>query len=128
MEHDTVALGMIKHDGPLMQFGYIEMYVVVFRASPALDVPKVWIHVLAIPTDIHGEKVDAVDIARECGLIKSGTVMVSTTMLGAWAKATGLVSLDALIKATEHQFGKGALSEANIKSIKMAYEQFEYVN
>ena len=73
-------------------------------------------------------KVDAVDIARECGLIKSGTVMVSSTMLGAWAKATGLISLDALIKATEHQFGKGALSDANIKSIKMAYEQFEYVN
>ena len=73
-------------------------------------------------------KIDAVEIARECGLIKSGTVMVSTTMLGAWAKATGLVSLEALIDATEHQFGKGELAEANIRSIKMAYERFEYIN
>ncbi len=73
-------------------------------------------------------KVDAVSIARECGLIRSGTVMVSTIMLGAWVKATGVVTLDALIKATENQFGKGALCQANIRSIKMAYEQFEYVN
>lgn len=73
-------------------------------------------------------KIDAIDIARECGLIKSGTFMVSTTMLGAWAKATGLISLEALIDATYHQFGKGEVAEANIRSIKMAYERFEFVN
>ena len=73
-------------------------------------------------------KVDAVDIARECGLIKSGTFMVSTTMLGAWAKATGIISLESLIAATKHQFGEGELAEANIRSIRMAYERFEFVN
>ncbi len=73
-------------------------------------------------------KVDAVEIATECGLIKSGTVMVSTTMLGAWIKASGdLVSIDSLIKAVEHQFGKGALTEANIRSIKLAYDKFEFI-
>ncbi|MFX0211386.1 MAG: 2-oxoacid:acceptor oxidoreductase family protein [Candidatus Hodarchaeota archaeon] len=73
-------------------------------------------------------KVDAVDIARECGLIKSGTMMVSATMLGAWVKATGLVSLEELISAIKHQFGEGELAEANIRSIKMAYERFEFIN
>lgn len=73
-------------------------------------------------------KVDAVDIARECGLIKSGTMMVSTTMLGAWAKATGLVDLDALTNAIKHQFGEGKIAEANIRSIKMAYERFGFIN
>ncbi|UCG00396.1 MAG: 2-oxoacid:acceptor oxidoreductase family protein [Candidatus Heimdallarchaeota archaeon] len=73
-------------------------------------------------------KVDAVDIALECGLVKSGTVMVSTTMLGAWAKATGLVDLEALINAVKHQFGEGELAEANIRSIKMAYERFTFIN
>ncbi len=73
-------------------------------------------------------KVDAVDIARECGLIKSGTMMVSATMLGAWIKATGLISLEELIAAIKHQFGEGELAEANIRSIRMAYERFEFVN
>ena len=73
--------------------------------------------------------VDAVDIATECGLIRSGTVMVSTTMLGAWIKATGdLVSIESLIKAVEYQFGKGALAEANIQSIRLAYANFEYIS
>ncbi|MHA2173308.1 MAG: 2-oxoacid:acceptor oxidoreductase family protein [Candidatus Hodarchaeales archaeon] len=72
--------------------------------------------------------VDGVSIAQECGLIKSGTVMVSTTMLGAWAKATGLVSLESLKKAVKHKFGEGALTDANIRSVEMAYESFQYVS
>ena len=71
--------------------------------------------------------VDAVSIARECGLIKSGTEMVSTIMLGAWVKATDLVTLDSLRNAIKHQFGKGALTEANLRSVEMAYEQYENV-
>jgi len=74
-------------------------------------------------------KVDGATIARECGLIKSGTLMLSTTMLGAWIKASdNLVSLEALKKATELQFGVGSLTDSNIRSIEMAYEQFEFVN
>ncbi|MFW9780086.1 MAG: 2-oxoacid:acceptor oxidoreductase family protein [Candidatus Heimdallarchaeota archaeon] len=72
--------------------------------------------------------VDAVTIARECGLIRSGTVLVSTTMLGAWAKATGIVSLESLIKAVKYQFGEGKLTDANIKSIRDAYEKFRFYN
>ncbi len=86
-----------------------------------------------IPTFLKDEKklkigiVDAISIARECGLVRSGTEMVSTIMLGAWAKATGLVSLDSLKKAVKYQFGEGSLTDANIKSIELAYSQFEYV-
>jgi pyruvate ferredoxin oxidoreductase gamma subunit len=84
--------------------------------------------VLKIQKNIKIGKVDAVDIARECGLIKSGTFMVSTTMLGAWAKATGLISLDSLIEAVKHQFGEGELAEANIRSLKIAFENFTFIN
>jgi pyruvate ferredoxin oxidoreductase gamma subunit len=72
-------------------------------------------------------KVDAVKIARECGLIKSGTEMVSTTMLGAWVKATNIVSLESLKKAVKYQFGEGELTNANIRSIELAYSQFEFI-
>lgn len=73
-------------------------------------------------------KVDADNIARECGLIKSGTLMVSTIMLGAWAKATGLVTLEALTDAIKHQFGEGELAKTNIRSIRMAYESINFMN
>jgi pyruvate ferredoxin oxidoreductase gamma subunit len=72
-------------------------------------------------------KVDAVKIARECGLIKSGTEMVSTTMLGAWVKASNMVSLDSLKEAVKHQFGEGTLTDANIRSVELAYSQFEFI-
>jgi pyruvate ferredoxin oxidoreductase gamma subunit len=72
--------------------------------------------------------VDAVSIAQDCGLIKSGTVMVSTTMLGAWAKATGLVSLKSLKEAVKHKFGEGSLTDANIRSVEMAYSSFQFVS
>jgi pyruvate ferredoxin oxidoreductase gamma subunit len=71
--------------------------------------------------------VDAISIARECGLIKSGTEMVSTIMLGAWVKATDLVTLESLKQAILHQFGEGALTDANIRSVEMAYAQFKIV-
>jgi pyruvate ferredoxin oxidoreductase gamma subunit len=73
-------------------------------------------------------KVNAAKIAQECGLIRSGTELVSTIMLGAWIKATGLISMEALTGAIRERFGEGKLTEANLKSIKMAYEQLESVN
>ncbi|MHA1215334.1 MAG: 2-oxoacid:acceptor oxidoreductase family protein [Candidatus Hodarchaeales archaeon] len=72
--------------------------------------------------------VDAVKIAQECGLVKSGTVLVSTTMLGAWTKATSIITLEALKQAIKHQFGEGGLTDANIKSIQLAYESFHFIN
>jgi Pyruvate/2-oxoacid:ferredoxin oxidoreductase gamma subunit len=41
--------------------------------------------------------VDAIKIEEETGLIKSGTLLVSSTMLGAWAKATGIIRLKSIL-------------------------------
>lgn len=71
--------------------------------------------------------VDAVKIAEETGLIKSGTVLVSSTMLGAWAKATELIKLESILKAVEKTFGPGDITERNKQSVQMAYEQFRWV-
>ncbi|MFX0195715.1 MAG: 2-oxoacid:acceptor oxidoreductase family protein [Candidatus Hodarchaeota archaeon] len=71
--------------------------------------------------------VDAIEIAKETGLVKSGTVLVSTIMLGAWAKATGMIKLESILKAVEKTFGVGDLAERNKKSVQMAYEQFQWV-
>ena len=73
--------------------------------------------------------VDADNIAKAAGLVKSGTVLVSTVMLGAWAKATGMVNLDSILKAVDKTFGEGSdVAEQNKKAIQMAYEQFMWVN
>ena len=71
--------------------------------------------------------VDATRIAQECGLVKSGTPLVNVAMLGAWAKsAKGLISLDALCKSVEKTYGKGDLAERNIKSVRQAYDEFQF--
>ncbi|MEM2889831.1 MAG: 2-oxoacid:acceptor oxidoreductase family protein, partial [Candidatus Hadarchaeum sp.] len=49
-----------------------------------------------------------------------GVPITNTTMLGALAKATGVVSLDSIKKVIEKRFGK--LAEKNISAAKQAYE------
>ncbi|MFX0113303.1 MAG: 2-oxoacid:acceptor oxidoreductase family protein [Candidatus Hodarchaeota archaeon] len=77
--------------------------------------------------DIKVGLVDAIKIAKECNLIRSGTPLISTTMLGAWAKAGGMVKLDSIKKSVVHTFGEGNITDQNIKSIEMAYEEFKFV-
>jgi len=86
-----------------------------------------------IPPSLRGMKfkigiVDAISISQECGLIKSGTALVSTIMLGAWIKATSLLKLETLEKAITLKFGSTDIAKRNIKAIKMAYDQFKFVN
>lgn len=71
--------------------------------------------------------VDAVKIAEETGLVKSGTVLVNTTMLGAWARATELIRLESILQAVEKTFGPGDVTERNKRSVQTAYEQFSWV-
>lgn len=71
--------------------------------------------------------IDADRIAEETGLVKSGTVLVSTIMLGAWSKATGIIKLESILKAVEKTFGVGDIAERNKRSIQMAYKQFRWV-
>jgi len=60
--------------------------------------------------------VDATNIA----LKHLGRPIVNTAMLGAFARITGLVPLDALKRAIQHRF-KGDLAEKNIKAIEECY-------
>ena len=72
--------------------------------------------------------VDAYRIAEEEHLIKSGTPLVSTIMLGAWCKATDekIVSLKNILTAIEKYFS-GTVQTNNINGIKKAFNEFKYL-
>lgn len=65
--------------------------------------------------------VDATTIAREVGLDVAGSVIVNTAMLGALARATGLVSLDNIEKAISHKFS-ATLANTNFEAARRTYE------
>ena len=58
--------------------------------------------------------------AREAGLIVSGTVLFNTTILGGFAKATGLISMEHIEKALRDHF-KGDAGEKNVQGARAAY-------
>ncbi len=64
---------------------------------------------------------DATEWATRAGLIISGTVLFNTAILGGFAKATGLVSLESIEKALRNHF-KGEAAEKNVLGARMAYE------
>ena len=72
--------------------------------------------------------VDANAISEKFGLVKSGTNLVSTIMLGAWIKATGLLSIESLTKAIEEKFGDSEIGIKNKEAIIEAYNTLTYVN
>ena len=57
---------------------------------------------------------DANSIAREIGLVVAGTVMINTLLLGAFSRATGLVTMESLEKAISDNF--------SVKAAKINYE------
>lgn len=65
---------------------------------------------------------DANKAAEEAGLIVSGQAMVNTAMLGAVARATGIVSLDELEKAFEDAFSPKA-AKINLEAARLTYEK-----
>lgn len=78
-------------------------------------------------SDIKVGLVDGIKIAKECNLIRSGTPLISTTMLGAWARAAkNMIDLDSIKKSIEKTFGEGEVTRQNIKSVEMAYDEFEF--
>ena len=70
--------------------------------------------------NLKGAKVALVD-ATTIAMETLGVPITNTTMLGALAKATGVVSLESIKKVIEKRFGK--LAEKNINAAKRAYEQ-----
>ncbi len=59
--------------------------------------------------------------AKEAGLIVSGAVLFNTTILGGFAKATGLISMESIEKALRHHF-HGAAAEKNVQGARLAHE------
>ncbi|MEZ0393446.1 MAG: 2-oxoacid:acceptor oxidoreductase family protein [Desulfurococcaceae archaeon] len=65
--------------------------------------------------------VDASGIALKEGLVIAGWPVVNTAMLGALARATGIVSVSSLVKAVRENYG-GRLGELNVRALLSAYE------
>jgi 2-oxoacid:acceptor oxidoreductase gamma subunit (pyruvate/2-ketoisovalerate family) len=59
--------------------------------------------------------------AKEAGLTVAGQVLFNTTILGGFAKATHLVSMESMEKALAEHF-KGEAREKNIKGARLAYQ------
>lgn len=70
--------------------------------------------------------VDATRIAVENGLIVAGWPVVNTSMLGAFSKATGIVSLKSIMDAIKTYF-PGKIGMVNALAAKMAYEETRLV-
>ncbi|MHC1727213.1 MAG: 2-oxoacid:acceptor oxidoreductase family protein [Syntrophobacteraceae bacterium] len=64
---------------------------------------------------------DATHYAMKAGLIISGAVLFNTTILGAFARATGLISLESIEKALRSHF-KGEAGEKNVLGARLAFE------
>jgi 2-oxoacid:acceptor oxidoreductase gamma subunit (pyruvate/2-ketoisovalerate family) len=74
-----------------------------------------------VPEELKAWKVATVD-ATAIALEFLGSPITNTAMLGAFAKATKLVSLNSVVKVIEGYFG-GKLAEKNVAAVKAAYEQ-----
>lgn len=65
-------------------------------------------------------KVDATKIAVKLGLVVSGSAVVNTVMLGAFARASKLVNIDSLRKAIGERW-PGQLGERNSEAAMLGY-------
>ena len=79
--------------------------------------------------DISGYKiatVDATGIALELGLLVAGLPVVNTAMAGAFAKATGEITIESVVEAIKEEW-KGAAGEKNAKAAILAYERLSLI-
>ena len=61
-------------------------------------------------------------IARRIGLVEKGNVMINTSMIGAFSKASGLVSLENIERAIRTRFPAEAAS-LNIEGARLAFDK-----
>jgi pyruvate ferredoxin oxidoreductase gamma subunit len=59
--------------------------------------------------------------AKEAGLIVSGAVLFNTTILGGFARATGLVGMESIEKALRNHF-HGPAADKNVQGARLAFE------
>lgn len=74
---------------------------------------------LSVPINI--ATTNASGWAREAGLVVSGSVLFNTTILGGFARATGLIGQDNIEKALRNHF-QGDAAEKNVLGSRLAYE------
>ncbi|WP_243680619.1 2-oxoacid:acceptor oxidoreductase family protein [Vulcanisaeta souniana] len=66
--------------------------------------------------------VDATSISEKLGLIIAGWHIVSTPLLGAVARVTGVVSLESIINSLPEFVGRENLVKLNAEAVKLGYE------
>jgi 2-oxoacid:acceptor oxidoreductase gamma subunit (pyruvate/2-ketoisovalerate family) len=66
--------------------------------------------------------VDATGVALELSLLVAGLPVVNTSILGGFAKATGEVKLESVVKAIKETWS-GAAGEKNARAAELAYER-----
>jgi 2-oxoacid:acceptor oxidoreductase gamma subunit (pyruvate/2-ketoisovalerate family) len=64
---------------------------------------------------------DANSIAREIGLVVAGAVLINTSLLGAFSKASSLIQMKSLEKAIGENFSEQA-AKINIQGARLTYE------
>jgi len=65
--------------------------------------------------------VDATSICRELGLVLAGLTLVNIAILGAFARATGLVDVESIARVLKERFSGKAL-DANLTAVRRTYE------
>jgi 2-oxoacid:acceptor oxidoreductase gamma subunit (pyruvate/2-ketoisovalerate family) len=66
--------------------------------------------------------VDAAGIALRYHLVREGAPIVNTPLLGAFSRASGLVSLEFIEKGLKHKLS-GGVAETNILALRTAFEE-----
>lgn len=76
---------------------------------------------LGVSDDVRVVAADVTGAAEAAGVIVGGNAIVSAAILGSVAKATGLVTMEAVEKAVRGMF-RGAAGDKNAEAARLAYE------
>lgn len=76
---------------------------------------------IQLKTPVNVATTNASGWAKESGLIVSGSVIFNTTILGGFARATGLIGMESIEKALSNHFS-GEAADKNIRGARLAYE------
>ena len=75
---------------------------------------------LGVQGDAHIVTADVTGAAQAANLIVGGLPMVSTAILGAFAAATGLITMESVEAAIRHAFA-GSAADRNVEAAQIAY-------
>jgi 2-oxoacid:acceptor oxidoreductase gamma subunit (pyruvate/2-ketoisovalerate family) len=76
---------------------------------------------IELKTAVNIATTNATEWAKQAGLVVSGSVIVNTTILGGFSKATGLISMQSLERALRNHF-EGQAADRNVEGARLAYE------